>query len=118
MLQIIDHYLYFPKKTNAVQAALRLRSKKWTVELRRGGDGNKWLMLAKQPTSSDDDSEAIHDELERLARELGGEYDGWGAAVSTLRASHQGETRGLWHSVADLGRQKRQNVGLYTQLSQ
>jgi hypothetical protein len=77
----LDHYLYFPKKSDAQKAATRLREKGWTVEVRKGGDGENWLTLAKQPAPIEEDIGEIREELERLADDLGGEYDGWGAAV-------------------------------------
>jgi hypothetical protein len=77
----LDHYLYFPKKPDAQKAATRLREKGWTVEVRKGGDGESWLTLAKQPAPIEEDIGEIREELERLADDLGGEYDGWGAAV-------------------------------------
>jgi hypothetical protein len=77
----VDHYLYFPKKSNAERAAQRLTAKDWAVEVKRGADGESWLTLARQPAPIEEDIEEIRDELERLAGELGGEYDGWGAAV-------------------------------------
>jgi Regulator of ribonuclease activity B len=77
----LEHYLYFPRKSNAEQAAERLRAKGWEVEVKKGADGRNWLASAKQSAPVEDDIEEIRDELERLAEELGGEYDGWGASV-------------------------------------
>jgi hypothetical protein len=77
----IDHYLYFPQRSNAERAAQRLRAKDWLVEVKQAAVGEDWLALAKQPAPIKDDIGEVRDELERLARELGGEYDGWGAAV-------------------------------------
>lgn len=79
--QCIDHYLYFPQRNNAEKAAERLRSKGWTVDVRMGADGRNWLALAKQPAPIDQDIGDLRDELEELANELGGEYDGWGSAI-------------------------------------
>ena len=77
----IEHFLYFPKKSQAEKAAQRLKATGWSVAVRMGADGENWLTLAKQPAPIEDDIESVRDELERLADELGGEYDGWGAAV-------------------------------------
>jgi hypothetical protein len=77
----LDHFLYFPKKAHAKEATTRLEAKGWSVEVRMGGDGESWLVLAKQPTPISDNIEKIREELEQLAEELHGEYDGWGAAV-------------------------------------
>jgi hypothetical protein len=79
--QFLDHYLYFPKKSNAEKAATHLRERGWTVEVKMGADGENWLALAKQPAPIEEDIGGIRDELEELADRLGGEYDGWGAAV-------------------------------------
>jgi hypothetical protein len=80
-VEFLDHYLYFSKRANAEKAAEKLRGKGWTVEVRKGADGKDWLTLAKQPAPIEDEIEEIRDELERLAEDLGGEYDGWGAPV-------------------------------------
>ena len=79
--EFLDHYLYFPKKSDAQKAAARLHGKGWTVEVKKGADGEDWLTLAKQPAPIEEDIEEIREELERLADDLGGEYDGWGAAI-------------------------------------
>lgn len=79
--RFIDHYLYFPKRHNAEQAADQLRTQGWIVELRMGADGKNWLVLAKQPAPIEESIGDIRDKLEDLAEELGGEYDGWGSAV-------------------------------------
>jgi hypothetical protein len=77
----LEHFLYFPKQTQAKEAARRIEARGWRVEVRRGADGVNWLVLAKQPVSTSDDVEKTRSELERLAGELHGEYDGWGAAI-------------------------------------
>jgi len=79
--RFIDHYLYFPKRHNAEQAADQLRTEGWIVELRMGADGKNWLVLAKQPAPIEESIGDVRDKLEDLAEELGGEYDGWGTAV-------------------------------------
>lgn len=79
---VLDHYLYFPEKTQAEEAAQRLRTKGWQVQVRVGADGENWLALAKQPAPIDEESGDVRDELESLAKELHGEYDGWGTALS------------------------------------
>ena len=71
----LDHYLYFPKRSNAEEAANRLRAKKWLVSVRMGADNKNWLTFAQQPAPFD--LEDSRDELEAMAKELRGEYDGW-----------------------------------------
>lgn len=78
---VIDHYLYFPKKPQAEEAARRLRAKGWQVEVRMGADAENWLALAKQLAPIHEEIGDVRDELEDLADELHGEYDGWGAPV-------------------------------------
>lgn len=76
------HYLYFPKKVSAKTTCSRLRERGFEVEVRRGADGKSWLALARQQAPhSADRMEGLRDELESLAEELGGEYDGWELAV-------------------------------------
>ena len=81
--KFLDHYLYFPKKSDAEEAAMRLRGKGWTVEVKKGADGESWLALARQPAPIDQDIEEIRGELEELAQQLHGEYDGWEAGVQS-----------------------------------
>jgi Regulator of ribonuclease activity B len=78
--RVLDHYLYFPEKSNAERAAVKLREKGWDVEVRMGPGGENWLALAKQPAPIAEPIEEVRYELEELADELGGQYDGWGAA--------------------------------------
>lgn len=79
--KFIDHYLYFRKKSNAQEAAQHLRNRGWFVEVKPGADDKSWLVLAKQPAPITEDIGDLRDELERLAEELNGEYDGWGTDV-------------------------------------
>jgi hypothetical protein len=77
----IDHYFYFLKKHNAHRAGHELQIKGWKVDVKMGGDGKSWLLLAKQPAPIDRHIADVRDEMEHLAAEFHGEYDGWGAAV-------------------------------------
>jgi len=80
---LMSHYLYFAKKAKAEEAGRHLRERGFEVEVRRGADGTSWLALAKQKApESADQMEGLREELESLAEKLGGEYDGWEAAVS------------------------------------
>jgi regulator of ribonuclease activity B len=78
--RFIDHYFYFESELNATAAGDRLREKGWSVEQKRGADMDNWLVLAKQPVPVNDISE-IRAELEGLAEEFEGEYDGWGSSL-------------------------------------
>jgi len=79
--RVIDHYFYFPKRDNAERAAKQLRTKGWSVETKVAADGKNWFVLAKQPAPLEKAIEDIRDELEHLADQFNGEYDGWGAAI-------------------------------------
>jgi regulator of ribonuclease activity B len=76
--QSVNHYFYFPERSNADAVALRLGSQGWNVEVRKGADRKKWLLLARQPLGENQKDTA---ELEQLAAQFQGEYDGSGRAV-------------------------------------
>jgi hypothetical protein len=81
----MKHYLYFPKKPNAEEAGERLRSRGFSVEVRKGADGENWLALAtKAPPKNGEQMDELRDEMEALAAQFGGEYDGWEAAIDSL----------------------------------
>ena len=73
-----DHFLYFPAKASAEIAAQRLLAKGWTVQVARSADDEDWLVFATDHFPSEEEFESERQELERLAEELGGRYDGWG----------------------------------------
>jgi len=79
--EYIDHYFYFPRKSDAQKAAARLRSKGWFAELSHADEDEDWLVICKQPAPISVNFEEIREELEKLAEELHGQYDGWGAAI-------------------------------------
>jgi hypothetical protein len=79
----MQHFLYFPRKLDAEAAGGRLRDRGFLVEVRRGAGGEDWLALAtKDPPGSGEEMEQLREELEALAGELRGEYDGWELAVN------------------------------------
>lgn len=75
----LRHFLYFRDRKKAERVADRLRLTGGQVEARPSADGKQWLVLVTRPAS--DDVEQAHDELEQIAKSLGGEYDGWEAQV-------------------------------------
>ena len=80
--QSIRHYLYFPEKLNAEKAAQWFRSQGLTVDVRLGADNKNWLALIKHGTVEDQrDLEKLREEMEAVAEDLSGEYDGWEVAV-------------------------------------
>ena len=73
-----EHFLYFPEKSKADLAAARLRTKGWTVQIDQAAPGEDWLVLATDHWPNEEKFERERLELERLAEELGGRYDGYG----------------------------------------
>ncbi len=80
----MKHYLYFPKKPNAEEVGHQLRSQGFSVQVRKGASGD-WLTLAtKAPPTTGEEMDELRDEMEALAAQFGGEYDGWEAATESL----------------------------------
>ena len=80
----VVNYLYLPDEARAQQAGEALRSAGFTVEVRPAAKGPTWLARANRdmiPTAAN--IEEMRGQFERLASGLGGEYDGWEAAVTT-----------------------------------
>jgi hypothetical protein len=84
--EALRHYLYFRQRSKAEEASIRLRTHGRSVKVRKGADGKHWLALATQamPTTAEQMNQTC-DEIQALAEELGGEYDGWEAAVTRSR---------------------------------
>jgi len=81
----MKHYLYFPKEPNAEEAGEQLRSRGFSVEVRQGASGEDWLTLAtKASPKTGEQMNELRDEMEALAAQFGGEYDGWEAAIDSL----------------------------------
>jgi hypothetical protein len=77
-LRQMQHYLYFRERSNAEKAATWFRSQGFSVEVRRSADDENWLTLVKhEPPPNDDKMGKFRVEIESLAAQLGGEYDGW-----------------------------------------
>lgn len=80
--QALQHYLYFPEKSNAEKAAQWFRSQGFSVETRLAADNNSWLTLVKHASpSNQEEIDKLRAEIEALASKLDGEYDGWELAV-------------------------------------
>jgi hypothetical protein len=80
----VNHYLYFPEKSDAEKAAQWFSTQGFSVETRIGADGENWLTLVKHspPADSDEmDKLREEEEMEALASQLDGEYDGWESAL-------------------------------------
>lgn len=75
--EYIDHYLYFPERSDAERAAVQLRRLGWKAEVRPAAVGPDWLALATQPATGEEEMGAIYDELSAFAKRFNGAYDGW-----------------------------------------
>jgi len=81
-LHVVLHYLYFPEKRAAEEAAVELRSLGFSAEDRLGADGVNWLVLARQELVPSEEAIATaRQQMEEIARRGDGEYDGWEAEV-------------------------------------
>jgi hypothetical protein len=73
----LDHYFFFSDQGDADQAAHRLQERGWTIEsVSLNAELEKWLLQARQTGPIENLSE-LQTELDLLADELHGEYDGW-----------------------------------------
>jgi len=79
----IVNYLYLPDETRAKQAGAELSQAGYRVEVRSAATGPNWLALAKiDLVPSDENIEMLRVRFESIATRLGGDYDGWEAAVT------------------------------------
>jgi len=79
----VVNYLYLPDEARAQDAGVALRSTGFTVEVRPAAKGPTWLARANKdmiPTGAN--IQQMREQFEGLASRLGGEYDGWEAAVT------------------------------------
>lgn len=80
----VVNYLYFPDEARAQEAGQALRSAGFTVQVRPAASGPNWLARANKdmiPTAMN--IQEMRELFEGLAARLGGDYDGWEAAVTT-----------------------------------
>ena len=75
--EYIDHYLYFPERSDAERAALQLRTRGWQVAVRPGAALSDWLALATQPATGEEEMGDLYYELSVFAKRFNGRYDGW-----------------------------------------
>jgi len=76
-------YLYLPDEALAQEAGLELRSAGFAVQVRPAAKGPTWLARANKdmiPTAAN--IQQMREQFEGLASRLGGEYDGWEAAIT------------------------------------
>ncbi|TMF93821.1 MAG: ribonuclease E inhibitor RraB [Chloroflexi bacterium] len=79
----IINYLYVPDEARGRRAASELLEAGYRVEVRPAATRPSWLTLAKiDMVPRSDNITMIRQRFEALASQLGGEYDGWEAAVT------------------------------------
>ncbi|HSH59170.1 MAG TPA: ribonuclease E inhibitor RraB [Acidimicrobiales bacterium] len=76
-IQQVEHYLYFPSADAAGHAAGQLSAAGFDTETPPAPDESNWPVVVRTAG----EPSLVRTELERVAEHLGGEYDGWGAAV-------------------------------------
>ena len=80
----VVNYLYLPDEARAQEAAVALRAGGFTVQVRPAAKGPTWLARANKdmiPTAAN--IQEMRARFEGLAQQLGGDYDGWEAAVTS-----------------------------------
>ena len=76
------HYVYVPAKEKAETVGRQLKKDGLTVEVRQAAMGTDWLVLARhQVVPTDSQIAKLRALFEAVAKEAGGEYDGWEAGV-------------------------------------
>jgi len=79
----VVNYLYLPTEQLAQSAGAELRQAGFSVEVRPAASGSSWLALARiDMVPNAENIQLLRARFEALASSLGGEYDGWEAAVT------------------------------------
>ena len=79
----VINYLYLPDEARARTAAGELERAGYQAEVRTAAKGRSWLALAKiNMVPSTENIALLRGRFETLASRLGGDYDGWEAAVT------------------------------------
>ena len=73
---LVKHYLYFPRKRQALRLMRELRNQGLAVDGPEDVDDDTWRVLVRHHAEELDTLE-LRDRLEELADRYGGEYDGW-----------------------------------------
>jgi len=76
----LDHYFFFSDQSDADQAVHRLQERGWTLEsVSLNAEVQKWQLQVRQPGPIENPQvlKDLQMELDLLADELHGEYDGW-----------------------------------------
>lgn len=74
---IVRHFLYFQNEAAARQMLKKLPAGSWSAEVKLSANGRQWLVLVADSHPTQEAFLAKRNELENLASEFGGEYDGW-----------------------------------------
>jgi regulator of RNase E activity RraB len=80
---LVEHFVYFSSEVAARNAAGAVRARGYDVEVREAPESveNPWLLFATHQVMLDANrARASRAELEAVAAEYGGDYDGWGSA--------------------------------------
>ena len=79
----VNFYLYFPIQDSAVRAAESDHAPGFAATVKTGADGKTWLcLISGRMVPSEAAIRAASLRMSALASSLGGEYDGWEAAVT------------------------------------
>jgi Regulator of ribonuclease activity B len=79
----VNFYLYFPVRDSAARAAGADHAPGLAATVRPGADGKTWLcLISGRMVPSEADIRDASLRMQALASSLGGEYDGWEAAVT------------------------------------
>ena len=77
------HYLYVPTEDGAHTAEHALTATGRIIVVRPAATGNQWLVLLTQSmVVSQASMTELRAEIESVSAQVGGEYDGWEAAVT------------------------------------
>jgi hypothetical protein len=78
----MEFLLYFPTEESAQLAASKIKTDGFSVEVKRAARGSMWLCLAvKRMVPKRVEIGAIGKRFTALAKDLGGEYDGWETSI-------------------------------------
>lgn len=79
----VNFYLYFETQAAAMDAAAQAQTPELPARVRPGADGKTWLcFVSGTMVPAELAIRAASTRLQAVATALGGEYDGWEAAVS------------------------------------
>jgi hypothetical protein len=76
----LDHYFFFSDQAEVDQAVQRLQARGWTLEsVSLNAEVQKWQLQVRQPGPIENPQvlKDLQTELDLMADELHGEYDGW-----------------------------------------